>query len=380
MKALQTPLIAMALAGCASVQISEPPRHLFADVDFGVPATTPTAADVFALNDDMRAFADQKIRREIARNGNYLGLFETLGSELRLDYDAAGTQTAQGAFAARSGNCLSLVILTAAFAKHLGVPVHYQNVYDQSDWSRSGGIAFLSGHVNLKIGSRERVPAVGRGLDGVTIDFLAPGATASLATRPVAEEALLAMYLNNRAAEALVEGDLDTAYWWARAAVEQAPTYLSAANTLGVIYLRHGNRREAERAFRYVLTREPANANAMSNLVHVLEREGRKLEAAAWRSTLAKLEPYPPFYFLDQGQAALERGDHEAALALFERELERLPYNDEVHFAIAMLDVRRGALRQAQRHLAMAEKYSTTRDRRDIYGAKRAQLKAINPD
>ena len=377
MRALLMPLIAISLAGCASVPMAEIPRHLFADSLFAPPAKAPSADDIFVLDDRMRGFAETEVKKEIARNGSYLGLFETLSDELRLDYDSVGTQTAAEAFTSRSGNCLSLVILTAAFARHLGVPVHFQSVHGQSSWSRSGGIAFLSGHVNLKVGSRVSAAPGGRGADGLTIDFFAPGSAGRFASRPVSEETLKAMYLNNRAAEALVDGDIDAAYWWARAAIETAPSYLVAPNTLGVIYMRRGNRRDAERAFRYVLTREPAEAKAMTNLAHVLEREGRKLEAAAWRSKLAALEPYPPFYFLDQGQAALQRGDEATALALFERELKRLPYNDEVHFAIAMVDVRRGHLRQARKHLSMAQKYSTTRDRHDIYGAKLAHLKAI---
>jgi Tfp pilus assembly protein PilF len=380
MKALQALLVAMALAGCTSVPVTEVPRQLFADAAFAPPATPPTVADVFAMTDEMRQFADREVRRAIARNGTHFGMFQALQYDLHLDYDAANTRTAEQAYTARAGNCLSLVILTAAFAKYLEVPVYYQHVIGENAWSRASGIAFMSGHVNLKIGYRDGAQTLGRPYDGVTIDFLAPGAAARFSTRVIPEDTLLAMYLNNRAAEALVEARIDDAYWWSRAAIEQSPAYQSATNTLGVIYLRHGNRREAERAFRHVLEREPANANAMTNLVSLLKRDGRMAEAADWRRKLVALEPYPPFYFLDQGLAALDRGDPDAALALFERELDRLPYNDELHFAIATADLRRGQLREAARHLAMAEKYSTTRDRRDIYGAKLAHLRAITPE
>ena len=43
-----------------------------------------------------------------------------------------------------------------------------------------------------------------------------------------------------RAAEALAGGDVGGAYWWARAAIRQDPQFISAYNTLGVIYRRHG--------------------------------------------------------------------------------------------------------------------------------------------
>ena len=376
MKALLTSLIAVALAGCAGVQVAEVPRSLFGDEHFGVPMPVLTPAEIFALNDDMRAFADGQLKHEVARHGYFLGLFETLQKQLRLDYDAAGTYTAEQTFAARSGNCLSLVILTAAFAKHLDVPVRYQTVIGEANWSRTAGIAFYSSHVNLKVGTRDNGAPVSGGYDGMTIDFVAPGSPTRYPTRPVEEETLLAMYMNNRAAELLVAGEIVAAYWWARAAIEQAPAYLAGVNTLGVVYLRNRNVKEAEDAFRYVLEREPAEGLAMTNLIRVLTLQGRANEVAYWRDKLAALEPYPPFYFLDQGKAALARGEVDAALALFERELKRLPYNDELHFAIAMADLRRGDLRAAEKHLSMAQKYSATSAAREIYSAKRAQLKA----
>ncbi|MGQ0587013.1 MAG: tetratricopeptide repeat protein [Gammaproteobacteria bacterium] len=375
MRALLVPLVAMALAGCASVPASNVPRELFADDQFVPPVVPITVADVFKLDDEMEAFASRHIRVQVERRGAFNGLFETLSTELKLDYDGVETRTAAQTFAMRRGNCISLVILTAAFAKHLDVPIRYQAVRGQSTWSRMAGIAFHSGHINLKIGARNSGLPIGY-FDGMTIDFVAPGSGGRVAAQVIDERTLLAMYMNNRAAETLAYGDDETAYWWARAAVEQAPDYLPSLNTMSVIYLRHGQVAEAETVLRYVLDREPAEQHAMTNMTHVLTRLGRHNEARAWRARLEALEPYPPFYFLDEGNAALARGDAKAARALFEKELKRLPYNDEVHFAIARADLKRGDLREADKHLAMAQKYSLSPDKRDIYGAKRALLKA----
>lgn len=376
MKALLNAVVAVALSACAVVPMSEVPRHLFADARFRPAAVAVTADDLFDLTEPMRQFADTEVRYAIARSGTYFGMFNTLKEQLRLDYDASGSRPAAQTFEMRAGNCISLVILTAAFAKHLGMPVHYQSVVAQSTWTRSAGIAFHSGHVNLKVGSRESTVPAGRGFDGLTIDFLASPAAASFGARPIGERTLIAMYLNNRAAEAMVEGDLDTAYWWGRAAIEADPTFLAATNTLGVVYLRHGDAREAENALRYTLLREPANAKVITNLIQLYKRLGRKSEAAALRRRLAELEPFPPFHFLDQGQAALERGDAAVALALFKRELKRLPYNDEVHFGLALADYHLGELESARKHLTLAERYSTTRDRRSLYSAKLTDLQA----
>jgi Tfp pilus assembly protein PilF len=374
MRRLLMTLAAAALAGCATVRVGETPAHLFADSHFAPPAQPPRTDDLFALDDAMRAFADGVLAERMEREGAHVGIFEALRERLTLDNDAPGTRPAAATFAARTGNCLSLVVLTSAFARHFQIPVHYQAVQGLDTWSRAGGIAFYSGHMNLRLGLREGPVADARSIAGLTIDYI--GDSNRFSSHPVSEQTLVAMYANNRAAEALLEGDLDQAYAWVRAAVAADAAYLAPVNTLGVIYLRRGLLGRAESAFEHVLRLEPANANAMMNLVLTLARDGRRNEADDWRRRLAALSPYPPFYFLDEGLAALERGEAAQARDLLQRELARMPYNEEVHFAIARADVRLGDVELARKHLVLAQRYSTARTRRDIYSAKLATLRA----
>ena len=377
MRRLLMALVAGALAGCATVRVGETPAHLFADSHFAPPAQPPRTDDLFALDDAMRAFADEVLKPWMERRGVHAGLFEGLRQYLTLDNDAPGTRPAAATFAARTGNCLSLVILTSAFARSFGIPVHYQAVQGRDTWSRAGGIAFYSGHMNLRLGQRDGAVADARSIEGFTIDYI--GESNRYASHPVSGHTLVAMYANNRAAEALLEGDLDQAYAWVREAVAADAAYLAPVNTLGVIYLRRGLLGKAESAFEHVLRREPANATAMMNLVLALGRDGRRHEAEAWRRRLAALSPYPPFYFLDEGLAALQRGDAAQARDLLQRELARMPYSEEVHFAIARADMRLGDVELARKHLVLAQRYSTARTRRDIYSAKLASLRDPPP-
>ena len=87
-----------------------------------------SADDVFALSDEMKRYLDTEIAGQIRAKGSRQGLFDALYSkgQLKLEYDSVMTRNAAQAFAARSGNCLSLVIMTAAFAKEMGLPVRYQ--------------------------------------------------------------------------------------------------------------------------------------------------------------------------------------------------------------------------------------------------------------
>ena len=129
MKHLMSLGLCIVLAACASVSPPPRPDHLFADELFAPPAQRIDANQVFALSDAMRDYA-ARMAPLLRQRGMQQGLVDALykKGDLKLDYDAALTRNAAQAFDARAGNCLSLVIMTAAFAKHLGMPVRYQSV------------------------------------------------------------------------------------------------------------------------------------------------------------------------------------------------------------------------------------------------------------
>lgn len=361
----------VALAGCAAMPRSEGVEALLADDRFAAPKEAVGAADLFTLSGPLLAFAETRVAEVLRQHDPHGALIAAIRERLEIDPANAATRPAAATFEARSGNCLSLVIMTAALARHFDLPFQYQSVYTEGAWSRTAGLAFYSGHVNLRLGPRVSESWLVRMPDLVrTVDFLEPGDAARHRARWIPEERIVAMYLNNRAAESLVEGDLDSAYAWVRAALLADPAFVAAYNTLGVVYRRHGDFSLAVRALRRALEREPANANVLSNLVVALENLGRDAEARAMRARLLAVAPYPPFHFLDEGLAAARRGEHRQALRLFERELDRMPYDAELHWAIAMTELRLGRTREAQRHAALALENSTTQDRRSLYAAK----------
>ncbi|HEY3555548.1 MAG TPA: transglutaminase domain-containing protein, partial [Casimicrobiaceae bacterium] len=272
MKSFAIVIVVLALAGCASAP-SQAPQGLEHDALFAPPSQPVRAADVFAVSPEMKAFVGSDIARLVHLKGTRRGLFEALRDKagLSLEYDSAVTRSAEEAFAARKGNCLSLVIMTAAFAKEMGLPVRVQNVFTDETWSRNGSFYLSIGHVNVVIGGTRVEPGYGHyDIDAMIVDFLPPADVKSLRSWVIDESTIVAMYMNNRAVEALMAANVDDAYWWAREAVRQDPHFLGAANTLGVVYRAHGNFAEAQQALEYVLAREPGSATALANLVTVL--------------------------------------------------------------------------------------------------------------
>ena len=371
-------LVAALLAGCATAPPVAPPDSLLADRLFAPPRESVRTDDIFAMNDAMRRYLKVEVADQIRLKGAQLGLIEALQkhTQLKLEYDAARTKDAAATFASRTGNCLSLVIMTAAFAKELGVPVGYQAAYLDDTWSRAGNLLIASGHVNITLSRRLFDARTPRDRSPMTIDFLPPEDIRGLRTRDVRESTIVAMYANNRAAEALAAGRLDDAYAWSAESVRHDPAFTGAYNTLGVIYLRHGDFAEAERAFARVLADDAKDTRALSNLAETYARQGRGADADAMRQRLAALETHPPYHFFDLGMAATRRDDWRTAREMFAREVARADANHEFHYWLGVADWRLGEESAALRHLTLAKDNSLTRDQHDLYAAKLAWLQS----
>jgi Tfp pilus assembly protein PilF len=370
------------LQGCATAPAGSPVADaaFFRDELFQPASQRIDAADVFAMTPEMRRFLKRDIGRQLEDRGWHRGLVDALyrDGQLKLEYDAEVTRTAAQAFEARSGNCLSLVIMTAAFARELGLQVHYKRIFTDDAWSRVGELQVASTHVNVTLVSTKhdvRIIARERDWDQLTIDFMPSARGRAWRGYQIPEATVVAMFMNNRAAESIAHDRLDDAYWWARAAIVHDPNFLAAYNTLAVVYNRKGRLADAERLLVHVLSREADNTFALSNRVVVLWGMGRFAESQAVAARLASLEPHPPFYFYDRGRDAMKSGDYKAARDLFTREIQRDAEYHEFHFWLAAAHVALGELEPARRELAIAMRNSTTRADRDLYAAKLDRLK-----
>jgi len=379
MRVWSVSLLSVFLAACANAPVAPRNDAWFNDSLFTAPSERISARDVFALSPEMEHFLNVEIAAQVANKGAREALIDAIYQEgqLKIEYDSVLTRNAAQAFASRSGNCLSLVIMTAAFAKAMGLAVQFQSAYSEESVSRSDDIYFYIGHVNLTLGAtrpgivyRPNVP------DMMIVDFLPPQQITALRTRPVGEHTIVAMYMNNRAAEAFARGQIDQAYWWARAAVEQDPAFMSSYNTLGVIYRRHGNPAEAERVLDYALARDPRNTRMMANLAQVLRDLGKVADAEELTRKLERAEPNPVFSYFERGMKAMRDGKFAVARDLFVKEVDRTPYYHEFHFWLANAYAGLGEMDRARREMALALELSTTRRDHDIYAAKLARLSA----
>ena len=367
------------LAACAAPrQLAQQPEALFDDSLFAAPSERVGADEIFRVSDAMRRYLqDPQIEAQLRRKGPQRGLLEALytSGELKLDYDARTTRNAAQAFDARAGNCMSLVVMTAAFAKEMGLTVRYQSAYLEETVSRRSNLLLRSGHVNVTLGRRladPRFPVQ----ETTMVDFLPPDEIRGLRTREIGEQTVVAMYMNNRAVEALVAGRIDDAYAWSREAVRQDPQFLGSLNTLGVVYLRRDALAQATKVFSHVLDRDAENLTALANLAGAYARQGRADDSLAIQLRLTKLEPQPPLHDFNLGLAAMKKQDYRTARDLFAREVARADDSAEFHFWLGMANYGLGDLESARRHVARALEASNGGQDRDLYSAKLEWIQA----
>ncbi len=373
-------LLCLALAACADAPATLVARDaLFSDASFALPSERMAPDDVFKLSPAMRDYLASRVAEEAAKHGEARGLVEALFQDRRLqiDYDAEFTRNAAQTFDARAGNCLSLAIVTGAMAKELGLDVLYQSVRTNEQWERDGDLLERVGHVNVTVGfPAPKIHAWGLDRDRWTVDFVPVSDRRGLDTQPISESRIVAMYMNNRAAEALARKRTDDAYWWARSGIASDPTFTSLYNTLGVTYLRKGMLARAETALRFALSMDSDIPESWSNLAVVLRRDGRTDEAAAIESRHVPSRAAAWLVAIDDGMKANASGDYARALVLLQRALRTASNNHELHYQLAVTYLNLGDRARAMEQLRVAADDSVTNQQRKIYASKLELLKS----
>jgi Tfp pilus assembly protein PilF len=373
-------LLTAALAGCASeeapVAANDSQRMLHDNLFKKVAVLAPD--EIVALSPEMLDYLDTNIAIKPYNDARREALLNALAKKghLRLEFDAERTRTASEAFKDRSGNCLSLTIMVGSMAQALGLKVQYQRVITDETWSRVDNNYLLIGHVNLALSPSNKdvvFPPTSR--QDTVVDFIPSEDLHGMKAESIDENTVIAMFMNNRSVESLVRNDYDSAYAWVRAAIAMDPNLSDSYNTLGVVYQRAGDLKEAEQVFKLMLVHQPHNTLVMSNMITVLNQTGRSSEAQVLSAQLRKIEPYPAYYY--QGRAAMRAGDFAKAKDMFEREVERAPYNDEFHFWLASAEASLGDMPNAKQELQRALEASTTRREHDLYANKLLHLSSV---
>jgi tetratricopeptide (TPR) repeat protein len=288
------------------------------------------------------------------------------------------TLTASESFASRSGNCLSLAILTTALAQLARLDIAYQLMDDQPVYEYEGSIVRKGLHVSSLIRNPDWV-----GVNGGTSDlFAAPGIRIdyfpSLRGRFVANldtADYLALYYSNIASDATMALDYGKAYWYLLEALKYVPNHGASLNMLAVVNRRVGDIATAESIYRYGIAHaQDSKLSLLKNYHTLLAGEGRMAEAELIQQQLDTMNDPSPFHWLKLARESHEAGDWNNAIGYYRRALELGPFMHEAHLGLALTYYAVGSLRNAEQALRDAADTANRASTRTLYEAKLAAL------
>ena len=355
MKRLILVVLAVMLTACQATQkqITLSPHQYLNDEAFPAYVLFPveTEEQVFALDDEAKAFVDDVINPVHDPTDQMETLVRSIfdRSEFNLLYMGSANTIASETFHNRAANCLSLSIMTYALAKHAGFGAQFQDIEIPEYWTRREGFSMLNGHINLKLVPRPQANVVHLLGHGLEVDFDPQATRRHFPKRYVKRRTVLAMFYNNKGADALVSNSYSKAYSYFRAAIETAPLFDSAWVNLGFLYRLNGHYELAENSYKQALALDEDNLTAWENLSFLYDYTERPEMAEQIRYRVEKQRIDNPFYHFILGEQALEENDLKTALGHYRDALRLDKSKHEIYFGLGktyyqMGDMTRSAL------------------------------------
>ncbi|MFC3093683.1 tetratricopeptide repeat protein [Alteromonas sediminis] len=333
---------------------------------------------VFALNKDAKEFVDEavgvgrsnedkiKLLSRAVFNRAYLGL----------KYSNEATATASETFNTGVANCLSMTIMTYSMANYAGLQTQFYTVDVPEYWTRRQGVSLLNGHVNLELKTGESTLGSNVKQRAVIIDFDPQEMRNLFRTHKMSKQQILALFYNNRAADALIASDFVLAYHYLNAAAEYAPMLDDIWINLGVLYRMKGEYDLAEKAYHYAADLRPQSYTVYENLAILYRAMGQLKKAEKLDARVAIARRDNPFYHFILAEEARGSGDYERALSLYRKAIRLDNARHEFHYGMGSAYYELGDITQAVKFLERAARHATLEEDKTRYRGKLSALQS----
>ena len=329
--------------------------------------------DIFALTPEMKEVVRNSFIPERSNHQKALKLVRHIFNEssVGLAYQSNANLTASQTYENKTANCMSLTIMAYALARAAGLDAKFQDIEIPEYWVRNGQYNMLTGHVNLMIsGVKKSNASVVWGGSNVEIDFDPFIRKKRFSKTKVTLDTVVAMFYNNKGAQALVDKDYDLAYRYFSAAVNVAPEFAASWGNLAILYRFTEQIPLAEQTYRYAVNLDPKSLNTLTNLSILLEVQGKFDEARRIDSAILKQRIKNPYYHALKADEAFYAGNPESAVRHYKRAIK---LNDKIHefyFGLARVFSSMGRVDSAKLAMRKAININKTPDVEKTYLAK----------
>ncbi|MDU0352878.1 tetratricopeptide repeat protein [Paraglaciecola aquimarina] len=337
--------------------------------------------EIFKLDDIAKAYVHNTIEGINEPKEQMSALVHAVfdRSQMNLLYRGDANTLASETFHNQAANCLSLSIMMYSLAKEAGFNVDFQEIAVPETWTRRSGYSLLNGHINLRLSaspSKEENTFYLRN-QSYQVDFDPQSSREMLSKRIVSKQNVIAMFYNNKGADALLKNDFNQAYAYFRAALSMKPTFQAAWINLGILYRHLDFFEQAEDAYKFALELDPNSLTTWENLAYLYKFTDREDQANKIFARVERKRRKNPYYYVNLGEEQIERKNWNEALVHFRKALSLDRNRHEIYYGLAQVYFQIGEMQQSERYLKLARNNTNNKQTEQLYQTKLDNLRAL---
>lgn len=373
--------LGLGLSGCAS----QPPVDHTADIaqlpqgntrlfsPHKVALNIPEPSDFYHLTEaDKARFLAYAANPDIAKLPRYEQLTQYI-RQLMDNFSYEGQNlSATEALQSRSGNCMTLAMVTYAFAKAFNVRIAFRAENSATMLLEiDSSLAMYSNHVRSLLMDDLSDPKRFR---MNWIDYFPTSNFAISRGDDVDETTFIAMFYRNLASDAMLAGKPNLAYQLAMRGLTLAPQYVPLINFVGVLHRQAGDFRTAIAFYEYGLTLAPDDVDLLSNYQLAARAVHDDARVAMLQRRLDAVEMLRPIEIYISAIHAMQQGQFNTAEKRLRRFLASYSYFHRAYFLLARCQLALGDRVGAEKSLAKAQQLAGDKGQKQLYSAKLATL------
>lgn len=335
-------------------------------------APVPTVSDIFALTAEQQheflVYFNAPSRQAMAKHRR---IYHFLSEHLTGFTYLGENYTAAQSYASKSGNCISLAVLTKALADLVGVEIEFQTIVSAPVYSIESDFMLSSDHVRVFLYDpdfEKQKDNVYFSKPAIIIDYLP--ASSDITGPRVSDQTFIAMFYRNLAADAVLQGNYTQALALLRAALDYAPTYAAVINLIAIVHRRVEQQSVAEQFYQYGLQVADAKTTLISNYAVLKHTIGETEQAEALLRTLKLHDEHDPYRWYILGKEAAVKQKYDDAIAFYRKAITQAPYLHQLHFELAVAYYNNRQPARARQSLATAAELSPITNQQQRYQAK----------
>lgn len=378
---LTTFLVVFISACSSSSQTPEPKKAFFNialnyDLFDATPQQISMSDDIFYLTTEQRIEILAQVNKRIA-----LGKprHKALSSVLQLRMGSftyyGETYSAEEAMRLNKGNCMSLAVLTGAFAEVIGLEYSFREINTLPIFDKQNNLILSSSHVQSILYDESFIAednVIYITKPSIVIDYF-PDSDNRMG-KQVSKASFISMYYKNLAADALINNQLPEAFNLAEKSYQYDKTNTAVINLLGVIHRRAGDNISAENIYKAGMSLDSSNLTLLSNYMVLLKSEQRFDEADRIEQALELLDDPNPYQWLEQAYAAK---NNQKAVLYFKKALKKAPYLHQAYLGLYQIHLAEGKTLKAKQMLTKALEWSYEAEERKLYKYKLYSLRSL---